>query len=512
LAADASQVLPTDNQPVSAARRFTGKVALGVSGVFAVGIFAWIGLLRYEDSRHLLQPGVDPRREQQALQAFNAGAAEADRKDLEAAEKSFAEALLLWEHLTSGVSTPREYKVNLALTLYNLGWINHEKQRLDQAEHYYARALAVGEALGPDPELDTEFRKSMVEARAILAGFRARASTKLLRDKDKAAVRTYEEAQVKEDQEPAQAESLYRQAIGSWEEILAEATADEYRAFAVARLATAWLVLADLERRLGKAAEVEPLLKKSISYGEQALAAAPDRPLVGHNLEIARRMLEAQGEQALEEAINKACAAENFGAARDLQIQKLDELEGKLRSGTDRVATSRRLAYRLERFAWFLAHCPDARLRDTKAAIKRARRATQLQPEDADYWLTLAVVQYRDGDWKESLGSLDQVKSRAGEHDATGWLWIAMNRQQLKQRAEAKNALRKAVEWIDERRRRAEDNAGLRLQLELMRPGLEALRREAEQLIDGKVRATTAWVNELWDRCRGHPWCARMRH
>jgi hypothetical protein len=46
--------------------------------------------------------------------------------------------------------------------------------------------------------------------------------------------------------------------------------------------------------------------------------------------------------------------------------------------------------------------------------------------------------------------------------------------------------LRKAVEWVDERKRQAEDNPVLRFQYELMRPALESLRREAEDLLQGK--------------------------
>lgn len=46
--------------------------------------------------------------------------------------------------------------------------------------------------------------------------------------------------------------------------------------------------------------------------------------------------------------------------------------------------------------------------------------------------------------------------------------------------------MRKAVEWIEEQQRKAEDNALLRLQLEMGHPALESLRREAESLIEGK--------------------------
>jgi hypothetical protein len=43
-----------------------------------------------------------------------------------------------------------------------------------------------------------------------------------------------------------------------------------------------------------------------------------------------------------------------------------------------------------------------------------------------------------------------------------------------------------AVEWIEEQQRKAEGNALIRIQFVMMRPSIEALRREAEDLIQGK--------------------------
>jgi hypothetical protein len=48
----------------------------------------------------------------------------------------------------------------------------------------------------------------------------------------------------------------------------------------------------------------------------------------------------------------------------------------------------------------------------------------------------------------------------------------------------------KTVEWIEDQQRKAEENAVLRVQYEMMRPALESLRREAENLIEGKDPAT----------------------
>jgi tetratricopeptide (TPR) repeat protein len=298
-------------------------------------------------------------------------------------------------------------------------------------------------------------------------------------------VRKYEEAAVQARKGAAGAGALYEEAIALWEEVLPQATATQYRRFALARLETAYLALGEWRLQQGQRREGEAALRKAIDYGEKAVELAPDRPLPKHNLEVAREMLEGRAEQELQEEIDRLCAAERFGAVSDLFAERVAESEKRLGSGKDREAATRRLADRLDRFAWFLGHCPDERVRDTKAAVKRARRATEVQPGVAEYWYTLAMVQYRDGAWRESLASLEEVKARAGEFGAREWLLTAMNRHRLRQRPEALAALRKAVEWIDERKRQGEDNPGLRLEYEMMRPAIESLRREAENLLQG---------------------------
>jgi hypothetical protein len=112
-----------------------------------------------------------------------------------------------------------------------------------------------------------------------------------------------------------------------------------------------------------------------------------------------------------------------------------------------------------------------------------------LQPAEPQHVATLAVIQYRDGAWRDSLTSLERLKTLTGEYDAEDWFLIAMNRQQLKQYREAKEALREGSNWIEATRRKAEEDPTLRFRFEMMRRSIEALRREAEQLIEGKDRA-----------------------
>src|SRR5262249_43787436 len=153
---------------------------------------------------------------------------------------------------------------------------------------------------------------------------------------------------------------------------------------AIARLATACLQLGDLEQQLGKRSAAEATFKKAIDYGEKAVSLDPDRPLPKHNLEVARQMLDGLHDHALQEELDKLCRTERYADAIELCHRSIDEQEERVRSGKDRDAATRRLAFRLDRFAWFLAHCPDGRVRDTKAAVKQARRATELQPDAGD--------------------------------------------------------------------------------------------------------------------------------
>jgi tetratricopeptide (TPR) repeat protein len=486
LAGDAPDMLPQAVQAVWAARRPWARALLALTAAYALAVLGFVGVSRYQTSAYLLQPGVDARREHEALRAFNQGVAHMRQNDLGAAERSFQGSLRLWEELTARPAVPPVYRANLALTLYNLGCVSHRQGRLDEAEAYYARAVARGEELAGDAQADQDLQEGLAEARRLLAELRGDKTAQDLDEKDRRAVRKYEEAQVKAQQGTAEAEGLYREAITLSEEILPQVTTPEARRILVTRLATAYLMLGELQQQQGKRSEAEASLKKGIDYGEKALTLDPDRPLIKHNLELARQMLERQREQAHQEEIDKLYAAERYADAIDVHARGIEEQEERVRSDKDREAAVRRLAYRLDRFAWLLAHCPDGRVRDTKAAVKRARRATELQPDVADYWYTLAMVQYRNGDWRDSLASLERVKAGQGAITAADWLLVAMNRHQLKQRDEARAALRKAAEWMDEQKRKAEDDALLRFQLETMRPMIEALRREAEALIEAK--------------------------
>jgi tetratricopeptide (TPR) repeat protein len=431
----------------------------------------------------------DTQREQQALLALTNGTAQLHKGDLPAAEKSFQESLRLWESLTAAPAAPPAYRVQLAFALNNLGWIREQQGRWEEAEKYYARVASLGLGLPGGVEKDDQLEKAVAYAQRALAGLRGSKLAKLLAEKDRAAARACEEADVKAQKRDTEAEPLYRQAITLWEEVVQQANNEAYQKSALTRLGTAYLRLGQFQEQLGKRADAEATLVRAIDYGEKALSLEPDRPLLKYNLEVARDLYERVREQALQAEISKLYRERRFADAVDRYKQGVEEQEEQVRKAKDPKEATRWLAYRLERFAWLLAHCPDAGVRDTKSAVEHALRAAALQPDVQQYQYTLAMVQYRNGDWRDSLASLDKLKTKEGGFDALDWLLVAMNRHQLNQWDEARLALRKAAEWTEQQQRKAEGSPLLRYQYERMRPRIEGLKREAESLIDGKEPA-----------------------
>jgi hypothetical protein len=489
LAGEAAHILPPQVQASPAGRRAWGWTFSLATVVYALLFVGFVGTGRYQTSAYLLQPGVDPKREQQALLAMNEGADLANKGELAGGELAMQRSLRLWEELTAGRAVPPVYRAYLAQTLFSLGWIRHRQSRLDEAEKYYARGVAVGDEVADAPGVDDQFRQNLAEARRVLADLRGAGLESALQKKDREAARKYEQGLVAAQKGDGAAEGLFQDAAAAWAEILPQATNEDYRKGTTAQLALTHLHLAELHRQQDKLHDAEQDLRKAIDYGEKAVALDPDRALVKHHLEQSRQMLDRLREHSHQQEFDKLCAAQRFADAAQVCAQGVAEQEERVRSGQDREAAVRLLAYRLDRYARFLAHCPDRRVRDTRAAVAHARRATELQAAEADYWYTLAVAQYRNGDWRDSQASLEQVKAREGEFDATAWFLAAMNLHRLKRPDEARAAFRKGTGWLDERRRQARDNALLQFQFEVVRPTIEALQREAEQVLEGKEPA-----------------------
>lgn len=458
-----------------------------ITAAYAIAFCGFVAYSAHEIASYLFQPGVDPKLEQQALLAFNT-ALEHDKQGRPIdAERSYEESLQNWEKLNAQPNVPRIYRINLAMTHYNLAVIRHKPDRLNEAMVNYERVVKIADELGNVDNEDAEIRRIFREARAIVSEHRDYKVNVALEAKNKKAWELYDEANIASRKGEAAAEPKYLEAIAIWEEVVAKSTNDTYVKSASATIAHVYLELAELQELLGKYREAEQSAAKAVQRGEKALALGPDRPLVvKDNLERARSMVDRMHERMNQAQLDKLFAEKRYADAQEQYMLGIKEWEDRFRADKSSDPVKRMLAYKLDRFAWFLAHCPDARIRDTKAAVKHARRAADLQPAVGDFWYTLAMVQYRNGEWHDCRESLDQLKEKERELDGPSLFLLSMTQHQLKQIPESKATFRKAQNWVEDRKRQAESDPVKRLQFELQRPAIDLLRREAEFLLEGK--------------------------
>jgi len=121
--------------------------------------------------------------------------------------------------------------------------------------------------------------------------------------------------------------------------------------------------------------------------------------------------------------------------------------------------------------AWLLANSADANRRDPDKAVKMAKRAVELFPNNADYWNTLGAVQYRVGDWRRAIDALKKSEELPPVRSTScvNALFLAMAHWQLGEQDEARRWYGKAVEWME--KQQTEDDQ------------LRRYRAEAEELL-----------------------------
>jgi tetratricopeptide (TPR) repeat protein len=125
--------------------------------------------------------------------------------------------------------------------------------------------------------------------------------------------------------------------------------------------------------------------------------------------------------------------------------------------------------------AWLYATAPEPS-RDPRKALPFARRATELAPDEPLCWNTLALVDYRLGQWSAAAQaarySIRLNPEGAAPYD---WLILAMCDHQLRRPESAQENLDRAI-------RRIADRAGTDT---FPTVDLRALRAEAEALLGG---------------------------
>src|SRR5262249_60470637 len=131
--------------------------------------------------------------------------------------------------------------------------------------------------------------------------------------------------------------------------------------------------------------------------------------------------------------------------------------------------------------AYLLATCPDENLRDPDQAVVLAKRAVELAPKNATYWMTLGVAHYRAGVWKDAVAALDESLKLRPDGDPVDRFFLAMAHHKLGNHNEARKAYTQAVQWLEKNKEAVEKTKG--------RAGvLRRLRAEVEEVLELKKK------------------------
>ena len=150
--------------------------------------------------------------------------------------------------------------------------------------------------------------------------------------------------------------------------------------------------------------------------------------------------------ERLSSAANKGLFSSLAQMTRSGQLAEARNLCEELSQTADTESTTPKFH---NDFAWFLATCPSLELRDVEQALKRAQKATELQPNIGAFWNTLGVVLYRAGDWPTAVTALESSMELRKGGDSFDWFFVAMAHRQLGDEAQARKWFEQAVDWMD---------------------------------------------------------------
>jgi tetratricopeptide (TPR) repeat protein/predicted Ser/Thr protein kinase len=181
------------------------------------------------------------------------------------------------------------------------------------------------------------------------------------------------------------------------------------------------------------------------SVGVLLLVLAIGGPIVAAKEAHAKQMETTARKRADEEAQRVRLlyrkAEEHYTKAIELVESMLTELPGE----TGHVA---RVAEVYNDLAWFLATCPDAKLRDPPHALELANMAVARSPDSIACWRTLGAAQYRMGHWPESINAIERCNALNADAGGPEWSFAAMAHWQTGHEGKAMYWLTRYMEWM----------------------------------------------------------------
>jgi tetratricopeptide (TPR) repeat protein len=141
-----------------------------------------------------------------------------------------------------------------------------------------------------------------------------------------------------------------------------------------------------------------------------------------------------------------ATSARGFLEAKDAYLEVISRAESSAeiaRPGSYEAM----LAQAHNNVAWLLATCPRTDIRNAAQALEHARAAVAIEPNTGNYWNTLGVALYRNGDWDQAKGALSRSIELRGDGDSFDWFFLAVIHFRQGRKQQALDLYAEAVEW-----------------------------------------------------------------
>jgi serine/threonine protein kinase/Flp pilus assembly protein TadD len=320
------------------------------------------------------------------------------------AERAYRQAVALRQKLVAESPNSLEYQCDLAVSLGNLGRVLHSRGRPDEAERAYRRALdLLHKLVGRRPE-EPRYQDQLGAALNNLA--------ELLGGRGDAA----------QDQR-----LLEQAARHQWAALEGRPRRAIYRIHLANHLARLGRTL----MRLEEYAKADKAYRQAIALCEKLADDFPKVP--DHHREIASladelgNLLDLTGHDAEAEKVYRRTLAVREKLVKDFPGQARDRRD----------------------LAWFLANCPNRRLRNPDRAVSLAREAVGLAPRGGDCWRTLGVAHYRAGDWQAAVTALNRATGLRSGGDSAEWFFLAMAHWQLGEKQQARAWYDRAIQWMN---------------------------------------------------------------
>ncbi|MFI5461679.1 MAG: tetratricopeptide repeat protein, partial [Isosphaerales bacterium] len=371
------------------------------------------------------------------------------------AERAWHRAIELQEAVSAEFSRDPKYRQDLAFNHSNLGALfSRVRSRFVEAERALRRSLELRESLVAEFPRVPEYRRDLADTYQNLGSLLA------MRGRS------------------AEAEGALRKGIELQEVLVAQSPdVPHYRS----RLGASLNNLGHLQMDRGELAAALSSYQRAIEHQRAALRANSNDPTYREYLRdhygglaglLRKRGDHAGAAQAAEEcarvsphrARDALKAAEALVlcqelAATDSRLSTADR-EAKVREYADRAAALLKDAAEaagddpeaLNGLAWYLATCPDSRLRDPARAVELAGKAIATAPKTPAFWNTLGAAHYRAGAWDEAIKALSRSVELTAGGSPADWFFLAMAEWQKGDKVKARSWYDKAVHWMEERK------------------------------------------------------------